>query len=90
MDAQRMYIVKYQFTRQIVDVYSFGVYNASLGLDPFTPLEEVTQDCQSHCIKQPQMPFPTKWAMPPNLVQSYKIIGMMRNVMIQGDACSVK
>ena len=36
------------------------------------------------------MPFLTQWAMPPNLVQSYKVVGMMRNVVIQGYACNVK
>ena len=85
-----MYIVKYRFTRQIVDVYSFGVYNGILGLDPFTPLEEVTQDYQSHCINQPQRLFSTQLALHLHLKVSYKIVGMMRNVMIQGNDCKAK
>ena len=32
------------------------------------------------------MPFPTQWAMQPNLVQPDKIVGMMMQVELQGDA----
>mgnify|MGYP007130470340 CR=1 FL=1 len=32
------------------------------------------------------MPFLTQWPMPPNLVESYNIVGVMRNVVIQGDS----
>ena len=34
---------KYQFTQETIDVCSCGVYNGMLYLDPFAPLEEVTQ-----------------------------------------------
>ena len=36
-------LVKYQFTREAIDVYSCGIYHGMLDLDPFTPLDEVTQ-----------------------------------------------
>ena len=36
------------------------------------------------------MSFPTQQPMKPNLVESYEIVGMMRNATIQGDACNVK
>ena len=39
---------------------------------------------------QPQKHFPTQWAMHPNVVESYKIIGMMRDVEIQGDVYNAK
>ena len=35
-------LAKYQFTREIINVYSRGVYNGMLDLDTFTPLDEVT------------------------------------------------
>ena len=76
-------------TRKTVDVYSCGVYNAILELDLVTSLDKVTKDCQRHCIKQPQTPFHTEWPMNPNLFVPYMIIGMMRNVVIHGDACNV-
>ena len=34
-------LVKYQFTRETIDVYSSGIYIGMLDLDPSTPLDEV-------------------------------------------------
>ena len=36
-------LAKYQFTCKTIDVYSCGVSNGMLDLDPFTTLDEVTQ-----------------------------------------------
>ena len=36
-------LAKYQFTRETIDVYSCGVYNDMLHLDPFTSIDDVTQ-----------------------------------------------
>ena len=36
-------LAKYQFTCEIVNVYSCGVYNNMLLLVPFAPLEDFTQ-----------------------------------------------
>ena len=37
-------LAKYLFIRKTIDVYSCGVYNDMLDLDPFAPLEELTQE----------------------------------------------
>ena len=62
------------------------VYNVILALDPFAPIDEVRQGLPKSLHKAATNAFPNTRAMPPNLV-SYKIVGMMRNIMIQGDAC---
>ena len=36
-------LAKYPFIRETIDVYSCAVYNEMLDLDPFAPLDEVTQ-----------------------------------------------
>ena len=36
-------LAKYQFTRETIGVYSCGIYNGMLELNPFAPLDEVTQ-----------------------------------------------
>ena len=70
LERQLMYIV----AEYIMACWIVGSFHTSMKLH---------KDCQSQCIKQPQMPFPTQWAMPPNLVDSYTIVGMLRNVMLR-------
>ena len=41
-------LAKYQFFRETIDAYSCGKYNGMLDLDPFTPLEKVTQGLLFH------------------------------------------
>ena len=74
------WLANYQLTREPIDVYSCGAYNGM----------KFPKDCQIRCMKQPLVPFLAHWPIPPNLVESYKIIGMMRNIVIQRDAWSVK
>ena len=80
------WLAKYEITRETIDVYSCGVYNGMLDLDPSTPLDGVTQGLSKSLHKAATNAFLTQWPMPPNLVESYKIVGMMRNVVIKGDA----
>ena len=69
--AMKSGLARYLFTRETIDVYSCGVYNGMLDLDPFAPLEELTQPkvYPNHCIKQPQMPSLTQWPITPNSVE---------------------
>ena len=53
------------------------------------PLDEVTQKLSKSFHKAAINAFPHK-RMSPNLVKSYKIVGIMRNVVIHGDVCNVK
>ena len=64
-------------------MYTCGVYNGML------PLDEVTQKLSKSFHKAAINAFPHK-RMSPNLVKSYKIVGIMRNVVIHGDVCNVK
>ena len=41
--AKESGLAKYRFTCETIDVYSCGVHNGILELDPFTPLDEGTQ-----------------------------------------------
>ena len=53
--AKESGLAQYQFTCETIDVYSCGVYDGMLDLDPFAPLDELTQGLSNHCIKQPQI-----------------------------------
>ena len=61
-------LAKYQFTCEIVNVYSSGVYNDMLVLVPFSLLEHVTQGWSKSLHKAATNALPTQQAMHPNLV----------------------
>ena len=56
---------KYRFTRETIDVYSCGVYDGMLDLDPFAPLDELTQGLSSSLHKAATNAFPHTTANPP-------------------------
>ena len=80
---------KYQFNWETVGVYNCGIYNGILDLDPFAPLGEVTQGLSKLMHKAATNAFTNTMGNGP-LVDLYKIVGMMRSVVIQGDACNTK
>ena len=86
--AKESRLSKYHFTRETIDVYSYGVYNAMLDLDPFSPLDDVTQGLSKSLHKAATNVFSHTTANAPYMGESYKIVGMMRNVLIQGNACN--
>ena len=60
-------LAKYQFIWEIVDVFSYGIHNGILELDPFTPLNKVnTRIIEVTLHKAVTTPFPTEQAMNPN------------------------
>ena len=67
----------------IVVVYINGILES----DPFTPLDEFTQVLARSLHKAARNAFSHKTDNAANLVESYKIVGKMRNVMIR-DACN--
>ena len=56
--AKESGLAKYRFTRETIDVYSSGVYNGMLDLDPFAPLDEVTQGLSKLLYKAATNVFP--------------------------------
>ena len=82
-------LAKYQFTWETIDVYSYVEYNGMLDLDSFTPLVEVSQGYLKSLHKTATHAFLHTAGNAYHFVKSYKIVGMMRNVVIQGDACNV-
>ena len=58
---------KYQFIRETIDVYSCAVYNEMLDLDPFAPLDEVTQGLSKWLHKAATNAFPHTMANAPKL-----------------------
>ena len=76
-------LAKCQCTWETIDVYSYVEYNGVLDLDPFAPLDEVTQGYSKSLHKTDTNAFPHTAGNAPHFVKSYKIVGMMRNVVIQ-------
>ena len=72
-------LATYQFTRKTIDVYSGGVYNDMLDSWILSYLCEDTQGLSKSVYKAATNAFPTQRAMSPNLADSYKIVGMLRN-----------
>ena len=70
-------------------MYSLGVHNDMVDLDPFASLEDVTQGLSTslHFVATNSFAH-TIVGNIPNVVDSHKLVGMMRNVMIQGDICN--
>ena len=65
--AKESGLAKYLFTGETLDVYSCGVYNGMLDLDPFAPLDEVTQGLSKSLHKAATNAFPHTTANPPKL-----------------------
>ena len=70
--AKESGLAQYQFTCETIDVYSCGVYNGMLDLDPFTPLDEVTEGLSKSLHKAATNAFPHTMANPPKLDSSTK------------------
>ena len=65
--AKESGLAKYLFTRETIDVYSCGVYNGMLDLDPFAPLEELTQGLSKSLHKAATNAFTHTMDNPPKL-----------------------
>ena len=73
-------------SRETIDVYSCGLNNGMLYMNPFCN----PRGTHTRIVKVSTNVFPLKRAMPRNLIEAYKIAGMVKNVVIQGDACNMK
>ena len=67
MKAKESGLAKYLFTCETIDVSSCGVYNDMLDLDPFAPLEELTQGLSNSLHKAAANAFPHTTADPSKL-----------------------
>ena len=65
--AKESGLSKYQFTGETINVYGCGIYNGMLDLDPFAPLEELTQGLSKSLHKAATKAFPHTTANPPKL-----------------------
>ena len=65
-------------------MYNYEVYNGKLDMDPFAPLEEVTQGM----LKSLHKPATNAFTHTTSNASKPGRVSMMRNCVIQGEACN--